>query len=91
MVKKSNDAKDIVGIPWRVAFALQADGWYLRDLEAVTHRENFLRGSHPLAILHRLNICKRGHPVNSETTYFRKDRPGRQCRVCKQERRKRAK
>lgn len=22
--------KDIVGIPWRVAFALQADGWYLR-------------------------------------------------------------
>lgn len=24
-------AKDIVGIPWRVAFALQADGWYLRQ------------------------------------------------------------
>ena len=23
--------KDIVGIPWRVAFALQADGWYLRS------------------------------------------------------------
>ena len=23
--------KDIVGIPWRVAFALQADGWYLRQ------------------------------------------------------------
>jgi DNA modification methylase len=23
-------AKDLVGIPWRVAFALQADGWYLR-------------------------------------------------------------
>lgn len=23
-------SKDIVGIPWRVAFALQADGWYLR-------------------------------------------------------------
>lgn len=22
--------KDMVGIPWRVAFALQADGWYLR-------------------------------------------------------------
>lgn len=22
--------KDLVGIPWRVAFALQADGWYLR-------------------------------------------------------------
>lgn len=23
--------KDIVGIPWRVAFALQSDGWYLRS------------------------------------------------------------
>jgi DNA modification methylase len=23
--------KDLVGIPWRVAFALQEDGWYLRD------------------------------------------------------------
>lgn len=24
-------AKDLIGIPWRVAFALQADGWYLRS------------------------------------------------------------
>ena len=24
-------AKDLVGIPWRAAFALQADGWYLRQ------------------------------------------------------------
>jgi site-specific DNA-methyltransferase (cytosine-N4-specific) len=24
-------AKDLIGIPWRVAFALQADGWYLRQ------------------------------------------------------------
>lgn len=24
-------AKQLVGIPWRVAFALQADGWYLRS------------------------------------------------------------
>lgn len=23
--------KDLVGVPWRVAFALQADGWYLRQ------------------------------------------------------------
>ena len=23
-------SKDLIGIPWRVAFALQADGWYLR-------------------------------------------------------------
>ena len=23
--------KDLVGVPWRVALALQADGWYLRS------------------------------------------------------------
>jgi len=30
---KSDDVKpkELVGIPWRVAFALQADGWYLRQ------------------------------------------------------------
>ena len=28
---KSLKPKDLVGIPWRVAFALQADGWYLRQ------------------------------------------------------------
>jgi DNA modification methylase len=27
----SNKPKDLAGIPWRVAFALQADGWYLRS------------------------------------------------------------
>ena len=27
----SYNEKDLVGIPWRVAFALQADGWYLRS------------------------------------------------------------
>jgi site-specific DNA-methyltransferase (cytosine-N4-specific) len=21
--------KDLIGVPWRIAFALQADGWYL--------------------------------------------------------------
>lgn len=28
---KSLPEKNLVGIPWRVAFALQADGWYLRS------------------------------------------------------------
>ena len=32
-------AKDMVGIPWRVAFALQADGWYLRS-EIIWHKPN---------------------------------------------------
>jgi len=31
--------KDLVGIPWRVAFALQADGWYLRS-DVIWHKPN---------------------------------------------------
>lgn len=32
-------AKNLVGIPWRVAFALQADGWYLRS-DIIWHKPN---------------------------------------------------
>ena len=31
--------KDLVGIPWRVAFALQSDGWYLRQ-DIIWHKPN---------------------------------------------------
>lgn len=31
--------KDLVGIPWRVAFALQDDGWYLRS-DIIWHKPN---------------------------------------------------
>jgi DNA modification methylase len=31
--------KDLFGIPWRVAFALQADGWYLRQ-DIIWHKPN---------------------------------------------------
>ena len=31
LVPEGLKAKDLIGIPWRVAFALQADGWYLRQ------------------------------------------------------------
>ncbi len=31
--------KDLIGVPWRVAFALQADGWYLRS-DIVWHKPN---------------------------------------------------
>ena len=31
--------KDLVGIPWRVAFALQADGWWLRQ-DIIWHKPN---------------------------------------------------
>lgn len=41
---KTNDVdglkpKDLIGIPWRVAFALQADGWYLRS-DIIWHKPN---------------------------------------------------
>jgi len=31
--------KDLIGIPWRIAFALQADGWYLRS-DIIWHKPN---------------------------------------------------
>jgi site-specific DNA-methyltransferase (cytosine-N4-specific) len=31
--------KDLIGVPWRVAMALQADGWYLRS-EIIWHKPN---------------------------------------------------
>ena len=31
--------KNLIGIPWRVAFALQADGWYLRS-DIIWHKTN---------------------------------------------------
>jgi DNA modification methylase len=32
-------SKDLMGIPWRVAIALQADGWYLRS-DVIWHKPN---------------------------------------------------
>lgn len=43
--KKANNkqpglkSKDMAGIPWRVAFALQSDGWWLRS-DIIWHRKN---------------------------------------------------
>ena len=31
LVPEGLKAKDLIGVPWRVAFALQDDGWYLRQ------------------------------------------------------------
>jgi DNA modification methylase len=38
-VQKGLKTKDLIGIPWRVAFALQADGWYLRQ-DIIWHKPN---------------------------------------------------
>jgi DNA modification methylase len=39
LLDKSLKPKDLVGIPWRVAFALQADGWWLRQ-DIIWHKPN---------------------------------------------------
>ena len=39
LITKSIGAKQLCGIPWRVAFALQADGWYLRQ-DIIWHKPN---------------------------------------------------
>jgi len=36
---KALKPKDLIGIPWRVAFALQADGWWLRQ-DVIWHKPN---------------------------------------------------
>lgn len=35
----TNQHKNLIGIPWRVALALQADGWYLRS-DIIWHKPN---------------------------------------------------
>lgn len=46
-------SKDLIGIPWRVAFALQADGWYLRQ-DIIWHKPNPM----PESVLDR---CTKAH------------------------------
>ena len=41
-------AKDLIGIPWRIAFALQDAGWWLRS-EVIWHKPN----AHPESVLDR--------------------------------------
>lgn len=45
--------KDLIGIPWRVAFALQADGWILRQ-DIIWHKPNPM----PESVLDR---CTKAH------------------------------
>lgn len=52
--------------------------------EAVTHRENTLRGNGPTAVNARKTHCVQGHPFAPENTIVRTDGT-RECRVCKRE------
>jgi DNA modification methylase len=62
--------KDLIGIPWRVAFALQADGWYLRQ-DIIWHKPNPM----PESVTDR---CTKAHEYlfllsKSERYYFDAD------------------
>jgi len=54
-------------------------------LEAVTNRENILRGTSPSARHARKTHCPRGHPYSGENlmTEIKNGRPSRRCRECK--------
>lgn len=39
LIEQGIKKKDLIGIPWRVAFALQNDGWYLRQ-DIIWHKPN---------------------------------------------------
>jgi len=57
-------------------------------LEAVTHRENVLRGVSVPAKNAKRIFCKSGHELTGDNVYMRKDRkPGRECLACRNERR----
>lgn len=62
--------KDLVGIPWRVALALQSDGWYLRQ-DIIWHKPNPM----PESVQDR---CTKAHEyifllAKSKTYYFDQD------------------
>ena len=55
-----------------------------RHLEAVTHKENTLRGETITGVNARKTHCLRDHPFDDENTYRRPSRPNeRQCRACR--------
>lgn len=59
-------------------------------LEAVSHRENTMRGLGLAAINARKTACHRGHEFTVENTYW-DTTGGRECRICRQASRNRYK
>jgi len=50
-------------------------------LEAVTHRQNVLRGNHPNVLASLRDRCSYGHPYDEKNTYWRQS-GHRECRLC---------
>jgi len=78
--------KDLIGIPWRVAFALQQDGWYLRQ-DIIWHKPNPM----PESVTDR---CTKAHEYifllsKSEKYYYDSDaikEPSRQESIARMDR-----
>jgi hypothetical protein len=51
-------------------------------LEAVTMRENTLRGVGPAALAARATHCPQGHPYDETNTYVAPNTKARHCRTC---------
>jgi hypothetical protein len=58
-------------------------------LEAVTHRDNVLRGVSFAAVNAVKTECPRGHPYDSENTYIVPSTGGRLCRLCQRDHKRR--
>jgi hypothetical protein len=56
-----------------------------KHLEAVTPRENTLRGFGNSAINARRTHCPRGHPYDETNTFHGKTKNDRKCRICQNE------
>lgn len=72
--------KDLVGIPWRVAFALQADGWWLRQ-DIIWHKPNPM----PESVTDR---CTKAHEyiflLTKSARYFYDSEAVKECSVDKE-------
>lgn len=53
-----------------------------KHLEAVTEKENILRGTSPSAINARKTHCDNGHPFSAENTRMGKTKKQRHCKIC---------
>jgi len=55
-------------------------------MELVTRSENIRRGLLPeigRQYQQSKTCCPKGHPYDDKNTYLRRDRPGRECRICR--------
>lgn len=51
-------------------------------LEAVTNRENTLRGNHPLVVIRRQTHCRRGHDQRVAANVYIRPDGRRRCHAC---------